>query len=727
MTDPMPTTPPTLPTLEQRVLTEAVCRYEDNRGEAVDDTNADAQGRAVGGDFERRVIARAQALPLMPTLAQALKELLHATGLVLIGGLVLALLAGITAAHTALGPGFGTADNFFWVLGGVLGIPTLTLLLWTVLVLYRPRALDTGSLGGLLLVFARRLTRRLHPDSAHVAVVQASGILLTRTQVGRWTLSAFSHALWLAFGIGALLTVLILLGTRQYAFNWETTILSERSYVPITRLLAQGPELLGFTGPTPEQIRASRHTDADHQTPEAASEAWSTLLVGSILVYGILPRLFLLLLSLGLAWWAARQFRLDLSQTGYLRLQSRLQPGLEALGVVDPDTVVATPAPAAAPEPEPESEPEPAAEPELPGPLAVLGLEIEPPPSGWPPPATGADWLDLGLIDSREQRHVVLDRLQQRPLPRLTLAVCSLAATPDRGTRSFLTQLHDAAKGELALLLTEGQRLRARGHPDEVTQRSADWLTLAAAAGIPAERVLELDLDHLTDTSRANLERLLGLDAVTPAAQRQLNAAFDLIADHTAHWQNLPNAAEQAELHRAIAQLYRHRGRDWQHLLRARPTLDVTQLNAQLKGGADRMINLLPARLRLNPRWLAAGATAGALSCVAAATLVTPAAIAALPLWAGLGAALAQVLPSREEQPAPAAAAGPDLSDAVHAAALFALLLELQGRSEAAITRIIDRIAADDPAALTSAAAVRARLDELQRRFDLALAEESFA
>ncbi len=67
----------------------------------------------------------------------------------------------------------------------------------------------------------------------------------------------------------------------------------------------------------------------------------------------------------------------------------------------------------------------------------------------------------------------------------------------------------------------------------------------------------------------------------------------------------------------------------------------------RLKASADRIVDLLPLRLRQRPRWLAAGAMAGALGCIAAATLAAPGAIAALPLWAGMGAALTLIAPDR--------------------------------------------------------------------------------
>lgn len=142
-----------------------------------------------------------------------------------------------------------------------------------------------------------------------------------------------------------------------------------------------------------------------------------------------------------------------------------------------------------------------------------------------------------------------------------------------------------------------------------------------------------------------------------------------------------------------------------------------------LKTGADRVVGLLPQRLKLNPRWLAAGAMTGALGCVAAATLLSPVAIAALPMWSGLGAALAAVVGTLQagagdDRCVPTA----DLTDAVCAAGLFSVLLELQGRDEAEITELLDAIVEpDEPVEIDTPDAARQWLEEMVRRYDLAV------
>ncbi|NJN47908.1 MAG: hypothetical protein HC808_17120, partial [Candidatus Competibacteraceae bacterium] len=57
-------------------------------------------------------------------------------------------------------------------------------------------------------------------------------------------------------------------------------------------------------------------------------------------------------------------------------------------------------------------------------------------------------------------------------------------------------------------------------------------------------------------------------------------------------------------------------------------------------------------------------------------------------------------------------------------AALFALLLELQGRDESTITQRLDQIIDAEEPVLNDAEAVRQWLDELHQRFDRVVAAE---
>ena len=153
---------------------------------------------------------------------------------------------------------------------------------------------------------------------------------------------------------------------------------------------------------------------------------------------------------------------------------------------------------------------------------------------------------------------------------------------------------------------------------------------------------------------------------------------------------------------------------------------------APLRTAAHRVTNLLPPRLRLDARWMTCGALTGALGCVAAATLLSPVAIAGLPMWTAIGAAIATVtkafMPADTATNEQTPTNSNKRSDALRTAALFALLLEVQGRDEVAITRILDRTLPEDgDLTVDSVDTARVWLDDLRHRFDIALTKETSA
>jgi hypothetical protein len=704
--------------LDGLLLAEAVRLQEEGQGRPLDEAAAEQRARAVDGHLEQRIVARAEALSVAPALEEALRHVRGGCILVLAGGIVLAAAAGGGVAQALLGSTADAKVNFFRLLAGLLALPTLTLAAWVVLVAVRPGAGGVPAVGRTVVAAGAWVTRRLHAGPPALAAARAVTSVLAGSAVGRWVASAITHALWLSYLASLLAVVVFHLGTREFTFTWETTILSDSSYVAMTRAIATVPGLLGFATPRPDDVAVSRRT-AEPAAGEAR-RAWAGLLIGSIVVYGLLPRLVCLVLSLVAARRAARTYRLDMSHPGFARLRLRLDPWARPVGVVDADTAAG--APSSADGLRPAVTPAVGSD----GPVAAAGLEIDRPASGWPPAAAGIDWLDLGLIDDRSGRHQVIEQIRQAVVrPRAALLVCALPQTPDRGHGAFIDDLQRQTGVAVLIVLSAGQRLRARGDGDALDRRIEDWRALTAAAGVPEDRVMEVDLDHLTPASRERLARWLGGAGAAVTATPSIRPAFALIVEHAERWRGRPGLDEQSELQRAIARLFGAEASRWRDRL-GLTAADRLPGPEQLRSAADTMLGLLPERLRAHGRWLSVGALAGALGCVAAATLVAPAAIAALPAWAGLGAAASAVLRGLR---APASSedeetADTDVSDAVAAAAMFALVLVLQGRDEAAITRTLDRVLADSsPPAMDGAAAAEAWLETVAQRLDRVMAE----
>ncbi len=707
-----------------RLLAESVRALEHDGSRPIDAPDAEARAAAVEGDFETRLVVRARAIAAADRLEAAMRN----TGQVFLAivaiGVLLAAVAGLSAARASLLTD-NNEVNVFWALGGLLSVQTILLLVWVIVMVNTPTSLPSLSLGGAAIGVARRMAGRWHRSAENAAVIEASGAIFARGAIGRWTLSSISHALWLVFNASCVLFVVLILSTGLYRFVWETTILPADAFTSLTRAAAWLPSHLGFPTPTPEQIAASDGSLAPDLSV-ATRKAWSGLLIGSIVTYGLTPRFVLLVLCVWRQTRARRAYRLDTSRPGYLRLRPRLMPGSQSLGVIDTETdgegrIEPVDGSAAAPSRTQGGAP------------AVLGVEIEPPATPWPPPVGGVAWRDLGFVDGRPDRQRVLAELSNgNEGPSVTVAVCGLTTTPDRGIAAFLTDVRQAAGARMAMVLTGGEALRKRADGGELATRVEDWRALAGVIGVAAGDVIELDLDHLTDASTGKLASLLGVKTTGAAAQRRIEDAFDAIVDHVRRWPPapaVPDTKQQAALHEAIGKLYRSEVSSWAQRLRLPDAAGLTHdLPRTLRTGAQGIVGMLPRRLKADTRWVASGAIAGALGCVTAAALLSPVAIAALPLWSALGAgitaAVRATVSGSAADDAVNTAADAGRCDAVRAAALFALLLELQCRDEAAITRILDEVIGDADARLDTPDDVQRSLDAMRHRLDLALAGE---
>lgn len=248
--------------LDGRLIAEAARIYESGLETPLDDQRATEIGRAAPGDLEHKIVARARSLAIAEAIMASLgqfRTVLRLTGL---AGLLLAGSAGALTALTALEAPAGQAVNFHWALLSLLGLETLVLLLWAALALLQPRGPVGPSFGLLLSSLSRRLARglsgRLSQDGPQGAALQAATTLTGRGAAARWSLSAVSHAIWLAFLAGALSMTLVSLSVKQVAFVWQTTILSEESYLPLTEALSVLPRLAGLPVPSRAEIEASR-------------------------------------------------------------------------------------------------------------------------------------------------------------------------------------------------------------------------------------------------------------------------------------------------------------------------------------------------------------------------------------------------------------------------------------------------------------------------------------
>lgn len=223
--------------------------------------------------------------------------------------------------------------NFFYVLVCLLGFHTLMLVGWLVLTFINRS--ESSSNWFASFVSPSYLIRG--KDDVTQAAVNLYERQLEHSGM-RWYLGKFSHQLWLATLTGMLLAIIFLLVVRQYSFSWESTLLSDQTLISLTHILGWLPSMVGFDVPNEAAIIQSRLvTDA---LPLSIARQWSSLLIGSLLMYGIVPR--------ALAWifcallFRTKKMRLDINLPYYQKIINFWQRK-----VVDADDYLPAPAPIA--------------------------------------------------------------------------------------------------------------------------------------------------------------------------------------------------------------------------------------------------------------------------------------------------------------------------------------------------------------------------------------------
>lgn len=446
--------------LKQAWLAETL-RLRESLWGPLEDADEIRRARTLEGSLQQKLLHRAQALGAREQLDTVLQRYAQGARLTLIALWLAAILAGAGAAVGALGDATRSV-NVLLALVAMLGINTLAMILW--LASFALRSSDTGSwLGELWLWLTKKLARG--PNAA--LAPQALAGLLDRQHALRWVLGGISHGWWTTALLSLLLTLLAVLSARRYQFNWETTLLTPDSFVHITAWLGWLPSKLGFPIPSEAIVRASSGLQA---LPESAQALWSGWLIGCVVVYGLLPRLVGVVVSLWCVKRRVADLSLDSHLPGYAELRERLAPISEKTGLDGPAGAWA-PAPHDAIVAPAYTDTQ----------ALMVGLELAS-DTPWPPFPLPNDTLDLGLIDTRPQRQQLLEQFQQQP-PAKLLLVCDPQQTPDRGTLALLNQLSGLAH-HMRILLLAPQSTRPSHDA-----RIALWRQQLAAVGFLADDV----------------------------------------------------------------------------------------------------------------------------------------------------------------------------------------------------------------------------------------------
>jgi hypothetical protein len=428
------------------LITEAVELIEE--AGPLDDAAAMREAMVQRIDLPGRIALRAQLLGqrlgLPPELARA-RQWAPWIGL----GLVLAIvLAGLGLAGSVVG-GAERRINIMAALISLLGLHLLTLLAW-LLGLLLPLRAPRMSFGWLWMTLTARVAGGRQGQAP--VLVRAATRLLARARLLPWALGLVSHGIWTLSFVVVLGALLFALAFHRYTLNWETTILDPQFFLQAVQWLGRLPAVFGFATPDASVVLAP-----GGMADAAGQRSWALWLTGCIVVYGLLPRALLLLLSAAMWQWRKRGLQPALDAPYHRRLAARFE-ALAPAAIVDADPGAARASAPLRPMDTRDA-------------LIVAGFEL-PPDLAWPPADLPAEARVLRTDGSAEARRTLLDTAAQLR-PRTLLLACRAAASPDRGTERLLRELlAHCGECRLWLLADDGTAASSEGG----AQRWRDWL-----------------------------------------------------------------------------------------------------------------------------------------------------------------------------------------------------------------------------------------------------------
>lgn len=377
--------------------------------------------------------------------------------------LVIAAILGALAAANAVGE--SATLNIYWLLAVLLGFNFISIVLWVMGISLNLQSLSAGVVAQLACWLPYRYKEK---ESDSIASLAARGWWETclTGAIGKWRISVLTHLFWLTYLTTGLALLILLMMAKQYDFIWGTTLLPESSLPQLTLWLSRPMEIFGLIPPDSYQIAASR-VGAAAQDAETRS-AWAKFLLGTLLLYGILPRLFLLMLSSLMQQLAERRFKLDLYLPYYVTLRQRLMAHEFESSVIDADPQIAS------------AHTIPALQQTsggMPQNILAVGIELDD-HIIWP------DGLQCSenVIDQTSFAEAT-DKIKRFNGP-LLIGVAA-HRLPDRGVQRTIRELIASGSGEAWLIL-----LRSRAAIPVAETRKLAWFRTAETCAIPAEHVI---------------------------------------------------------------------------------------------------------------------------------------------------------------------------------------------------------------------------------------------
>lgn len=401
-----------------------------------------------------------------------------------------------------------TNINFFLILIGVLGVNTVMLLMWCSTTFLLPlfksltsqnKRVKTQQNDNLILqtILKSKLTNDVHNQDFNEEERKTLSTTLNQVYSMHWKQPyivwyrhAFMHKLALMALLGMCVAMLFLLVVRQYHFNWQSTLLSNETLEALIGSLGWLPSIVGFDVPTMEAIAAARNGVLNNGHSHAAasfSGSWAGLLLGSLICYGIVPRLMVWIgctLRCSYIGWQNKArtqlqaptshktsncLEINVKQQYYQNIIHAWQTTKTKSQIVDgdadyrPDDVIMSNSfDATAEQPlvlniqeqvtlnivdtkEDISQDEVAA-------WAIL-LEAVDKQTNWHHNVLAQEWLDCGIITSRHDVTNFQQRLHESPIPIQLLVGVRANVVPDRGLMRIIGKLAHSEQVKFGLIV----------------------------------------------------------------------------------------------------------------------------------------------------------------------------------------------------------------------------------------------------------------------------------
>lgn len=304
--------------------------------------------RDTQSSFQEKVLARATQLAQATSIQKQREVIIHRVNLVRWLVTFIMIFLGSFAVMNMFNNSVSQI-NVFWLMIVLLGINTISIVLYIIATLQRKiaiQSLPTLLFKTVLNLFSKKSYSLSNKKNAINLIHSWNSMNLTGA-VGHWSLSRYLHGAWLAYLLGALLTLILVLLAKQIDFVWGTTLLNDNFFIQLTKQMSQLQSRLGLPTLNADQILFSRIDLTTEKTAHPglvqSRQAWAYFVISSLLLYGIFPRLLLWCYSTIRQVHAKKRYQPEWRTPYFIQLRERLIPSRSAIAIIDADKLGLSP------------------------------------------------------------------------------------------------------------------------------------------------------------------------------------------------------------------------------------------------------------------------------------------------------------------------------------------------------------------------------------------------